>query len=68
MNITFIKLGDLKVNDIIYRQANPYSFCREEVTNIQKYSEQVKVYIKHGNTQMFVLSGNENQLVMVERD
>ena len=68
MNITFIKLGNLKVNDIIYRQVNPYSFCKEEVTQINKYKDRVEVCIKNGETQQFVLSGNENQLVMVERN
>lgn len=68
MNITFIKLGDLKVNDIIYRQANPYSFCREEVTQVDRYNDRVDVSVKNGNTKQFVLSGNENQLVMVERN
>jgi len=67
MNISFIKLGELKVDDIMYRQVNPYSFCREEVTQVDKYKDRVEVCIKNGNTQQFVLSGNENQLVLVER-
>lgn len=68
MNITFIKLGDLKVDDVIYRQINTYSFCREEVTHVVTYIDRVEVWGKNGNTKQFLLSGNENQLVMVERN
>jgi hypothetical protein len=64
MSFQFILLKDLKVGDIILRQVNPYSFSQEEVCDIVVNRSRRNVYIKNVGSPMFVLSGEETQIVM----
>jgi hypothetical protein len=59
-----ILLKYLKVGDIILLQVNPCTFSQEEVCDIVVNRNRRNVYIKKAGSPMFVLSGEEHQIVM----